>query len=65
MKKYTKEEVAKFNTMSIGFIMDLCEKPFTATDMYNYYLAILKDMESGSLEKTVDLFNRTILSNSN
>ena len=65
MKTYTVEQVAKFNAMSVGLILQLCEKKPTESDIYNYYLAVLKDIEKSSIEKVCAAFDEMMLPNKN
>ena len=63
---YTLEEIAKFNTISICVLRDaFYDVPWTSSQMQIYYSAILKDLQTGAMEKSCKTFEKYINPNKN
>ena len=60
-KKYSIEEIAKYNTVSvIGSLKELGGIYLTRNKISLYYDAMLKDLETGEMDRSCKEFDRVI-----
>lgn len=59
MKNYTIEEFAKYNTISVMGMMELkYGEKLSADQVVAYYEAMLKDLETGAMERSCKTFDK-------
>lgn len=60
-KKYPIREIAKFNSISVwGSLQELAGIRISAETILDYYRAMMKDLETGAMERSCKEFDRIV-----